>query len=415
MKITINKRRTVLVLLLSMCYGVITGQTNAYLSQVGKKDSLYSQVLKESRTIYVQLPESYHANPNQKYPVVYILDGEVFLPTLTDVHHYYSGGFMPEMVLVGISNAENRTRDLTTSKITEMYGMPYKEEHGEAKNFLKFIETELIPYVETSYPVTNYRTLIGHSYGGLFTVYSLVHRPKLFANYLAIDPSLDWDDQKLVKEAKAILPQKDLSNKTLFMSLNGQLNMLDETVTIDNVMEDTSDFTIFARSNVGLKQFIQENKQNNLQFTWQFYPKEIHGTIPQPSIKDGMIALFEWFQMENTYAINNPETPIEALEGIIEHRADKLESHFGYAVPPYPEELLNMSGYMNMDMGQLDKSKLYFEKAMEYYPNSANAYDSMADYYEFQKDYTNALKYVSKAYEISGSEYHGERMAKFKM
>jgi len=65
---------------------------------------------------------------------------------------------------------------------------------------------------------------------------------------------------------------------------------------------------------------------------------------------------------------------------------------------------------MNMDMQQLEKAKMYFELAIEYYPKSANAYDSMADYYEAQNDYINALKFVNKAYELSGGEYHKKRI-----
>lgn len=406
--------RTVLYIIIGLVLQhTICAQSN-YLYQVGKNDSVYSNILNEYRDIYVQLPYSYNANSNEKYPVIYILDGDVLLPTVVNVHDFYSGGFMPEMIIVGISNAENRTRDLTTSKITSRRGMPYNEEHGEAKHFLSFIKTELIPHIEDNYPVTNYRTLIGHSYAGLFTIYTLLNEPDLFANYISIDPSLDWDDQKIMKQAKSDFLNKNFHGKGLFMSLGGQLHMQNSDITLENVMQDTSAYTLFARSNIELYQSIEGHKNSSLQFTWQFYPMELHGTIPQPSIKDGLIALFEWFQMENTYAINNPETSIETLEGIIQHRADKLHSRFGYAVPPYPEELLNMSGYMNMEMGQLDKSKMYFEKAIAYYPNSANAYDSLADYYESQKDYKNALKYVTKAYEISGSEYHKERMAEFK-
>ena len=65
---------------------------------------------------------------------------------------------------------------------------------------------------------------------------------------------------------------------------------------------------------------------------------------------------------------------------------------------------------MNMDMQQPEKAKMYFELAIKYYPGSANAYDSIADYYEAQKDDANALKYVAKAFEISGDEYYKERM-----
>ncbi|WP_372793667.1 tetratricopeptide repeat protein, partial [Lutibacter sp.] len=131
-----------------------------------------------------------------------------------------------------------------------------------------------------------------------------------------------------------------------------------------------------------------------------------------PSIMDGLLSIFEWYQMENTYKINSFNTPKEELFRIIKNRAKKLKNHFGYSVPPYPEELLNMSGYMNMDMQQPEKAKMHFEQAIEYYPNSPNAYDSMADYYESQNDYINAIKYVSKAYDLSGNKSYKERLIK---
>lgn len=218
------------------------------LRKVGVLDSLYSKTLNESREIYIQLPANYSSENNQKYPVVYILDGEVFLLTATNVLDFYSGGFMPEMVLIGISNSKNRMRDLTTSSIKTLYGRPFNQKNGEAANFIKFIEDELIPFVEEKYPVTNYRTIIGHSYGGLFAIYSLLNHPNLFANYLAIDPSLDWDNQYLVKQATTLLSSRSYKGKSLFMSLGGQLHMQDPGVTIDNVMEDSSEFTTFARS-----------------------------------------------------------------------------------------------------------------------------------------------------------------------
>ena len=118
--------------------------------------------------------------------------------------------------------------------------------------------------------------------------------------------------------------------------------------------------------------------------------------------------------MENTDKINSFETPKDELFSIIKYRENKLKEHFGYSEPPYPEELLNMSGYMNMDMQQPEKAKMYFELAIEYYPESANAYDSMAEYYEAQSDFTNAIKYATKAFEISGSEDHKKRIEDLK-
>jgi len=407
-----NGLSNLLIIALIACFPQLVkaqaNQNQQYLQKVGVLDSLYSEILEESRKFYVQIPAGYNSEKDQKYPVAFILDGEIFLPTVNDVQNYYSGGFTPEMVLVGIANDKSRVRDLTTSAITTNYGMPFIEKNGEAENFRKFMENELIPFIESKYPVTNYRTLIGHSYGGLFTISTLIHQPDLFANYLAIDPSLDWDDQQLLKQTQNSQPV-ELEGKALFMAMSGQLQMRDPTITIDNLMQDTSDFTLFSRSNVQFSNLLKE-KGKGLNSYRKFYPKDIHGTVPLPSMLDGMLALFQWYQMEQTDKFNSPDTPKDELYEIVKYRAKKLETHFGYAVPPYPEELMNMSGYMNLDMEQPDKAKMFFELAAEYYPTSANAFDSLADYYESQNDYANALKAVTKAYALSGSDYHRERM-----
>ncbi|WP_339834875.1 alpha/beta hydrolase-fold protein [uncultured Flavobacterium sp.] len=389
-------------------------QENQFLQKVGTLDSLYSESLKEYREVYIQLPASYDPKKKEKYPVVYILDGEVFLPTVNNVQDFYSGGFTPEMVLVGISNAHNRTRDLTTSKITEKYGIPFKEENGGAENFSKFIETELIPFIEKKYPVTNFRTLIGHSYGGLFSIYTFINHSYLFSNYLAIDPSLDWDDQKLLKEAKEKLSSQNYKGKSLFISLSGQLHLQNPKVTIENVMHDTSDFTLFSRSNIAFSNMVEQNKNIELTFRWKFYPKDLHGTVPFPSIMDGLIFGFEWYQMENTDKFNSPSTSKEELFKIINYRAKKLKNYFGYSTPPYPVDLLNALGYMSLDMEQLEKSKMFFEFAIEFFPNNPNTYDSMSEYYERVRDYNNAIKFATKAYEINQSDYYRKRIETLK-
>lgn len=402
------------IILTTLLFSQHSQAQSDYLIHVGMKDSLNSTVLGESREFYVDFPDSYVEGSDTKYPVVYILDGDVMLNALHTVHSYYSGGFMPEMILIGISNADNRVRDLTTSELSERRGQAYNQENGGAEKFTDFIQSELIPFVEDKYPVTNYRTLIGHSYGGLFTVNMLLKHTDAFENYLAIDPSMDWDQQKLLQESKAILSQNRFLGKSLFVSLGGQLHMADTDITIDNVMKDTTEFTLFSRSIIELSKIAEAHKENGLNFYWKFYPNDLHGTIPLPSIMDGLLQIFTWFQMEDINKFNDPETPKEVLYEIIKRREAKLKSHFGYAVAPYPNFLFNMSGYMSMDMGKPEKALMYFQLNTEYFPNDANAYDSLADYYEAQKDTENALKNVTKAYELSGSDYHKKRIDELK-
>ncbi|HAA11237.1 MAG TPA: esterase [Cytophagales bacterium] len=389
-------------------------QSPAYLSQVGIPDSIYSEVLQESRTYWVHYPPGYQPESSEKYPVAILLDGEVWLPTLAAVHEFYSGGFMPEMILVGISNAENRTRDLTPTHIDTKYGFPFTEPNGGAEEFGTFLSKELIPHLESRYPITNYRTLIGHSYGGLFTTFMLLYYPEVFANYVAIDPSLDWDGQAMLKYAEANWDALPVEGKALYVALSGQLHMQDPTVTLDNVMEDASDFTLFPRSILAFGQVAAAAEQAGFRYSQQFFAHDLHGTIPVPAIRQGLMEVFEWFQMEQTDKFNSFETPAAELAEIVRYRADKLERHFGYPVPPYPEDLMNMSGYMSLEMGQAEKAKMFFELGLQYFPQSANTYDSMADYYEQKGDLDQALENVTRAFEISGSDYHRERLESLK-
>lgn len=407
----------VLIIIFSILFFSLTQKADAqktHIIEMGIIDSLYSDILNESREIYIHLPESFDESSKRKYPVIYVLDGEVILKAAATVYDFYWGGYMPEMVIIGISNNKNRTRDLTTSEVEFRRGAAFNQETGGAENFTAFIEKELIPYVEKNYPVTGYRTLIGHSYAGLFTISALINHPNLFENFLAIDPSLDWDNQKLLKQSKEILNQESFKGKSIFLTLGGQLHMQNSEINIENVMEDTSEYTLFARSNIEFFSAAKNNSQSGLNIGWKYYPQDLHGTVPLPSILDGLVFLFDWFQMEDTDKINNPETPLDELLQVIRKREQKLKEHFSYFVPPYDEGLLNMLGYMYMEMEQLQKSLAIFLLGVEYFPSSANAYDSLADYYVAQGDFKNALINETRAFEISGSEYHRERMEEFR-
>jgi len=361
-----------------------TGQAT-YLDIVGTRDSLFSNTLEEQRIFWVQLPENFNPESKQLYPVVYVLDGAVHLQAVSTVLSYNWGGFMPEMIIIGISNRNNRTRDLTTSEIQTRRGAAYNQETGGAENFTLFIEKELIPYVEASYPATTYRTLIGHSYAGLFTINMLMNHSDLFNNYIAIDPSLDWDNQKLLKHSRELLSTGDFNGKSLFMSLSGQLHMQNSDITIENVMQDSSDYTLFARSIIDFSNAIKENPKCGLNFHWEFYEKDLHGTVSLPSILDGLKFLFEWYPIENTDMFNSPDTPLDELIQIIRNREHKLKDHFGYFVPPFDEELLIMLGYMNLEWGQAQKSLAFFQLALEYYPDSAEALKNIEELQEKSK------------------------------
>ena len=153
-------------------------------------------------------------------------------------------------------------------------------------------------------------------------------------------------------------------------------------------------------------------KKSGLNFSWKIYPEDLHGTVPLPSIRDGLIFLFDWFQFKNPPKYNNPETTVEEIEQLLNEQEKIYLENYGYTVPPMVEELFIGYGYMNMQMGAPKKAKLFFEMGVKYYPKSANAFDSLAEYYEAQEDYPNAIKNMKRAFELSKNDTHKERLEK---
>jgi predicted alpha/beta superfamily hydrolase len=168
--------------------------------------------------LLIATPADY-ATSGKKYPIVYMLDADYsFALTRNVVQHFAERGKLPQMILVAIAYPgaaddmevyySNRKRDYTPSasmavgySATQGRGEDGQNGQGGADHFRTFIADELVPYMEAHYPVSNDRTFIGHSYGGLFGTYVLLTQPELFDRYVIISPSL-WFDNGLMLRAE---------------------------------------------------------------------------------------------------------------------------------------------------------------------------------------------------------------------
>jgi uncharacterized protein len=165
----------------------------------------------------------------------------ILLQELIQQLSYASGNtVLPEMIVVGILNTD-RTRDLTpTHSTSSAFGQTPEmlKNSGGADNFLAFIEKELMPYIDTTYPVAPYKMLVGHSFGGLFAMHTLLNKPQLFNSYIAIDPSLWWDDQALAKKAITALQQNAFPAKPFYLAIANVLKTKDD---IKKIEKDTTE------------------------------------------------------------------------------------------------------------------------------------------------------------------------------
>jgi len=161
-----------------------------------------SRVMEESRVINVYLPPDHAANPDRAYPVLYMPDGGVLedFPYIANtIDAKIRSGEIDAVVLVGIENTDRR-RDMAgpTSVARDREIAPTA---GGSGDFRRFIATELMPEIRSRYRVTGESGIIGESAAGLFIVETFFLEPELFDIYIAISPSIWWDDEGLVRHA----------------------------------------------------------------------------------------------------------------------------------------------------------------------------------------------------------------------
>jgi len=346
---------------------------------IGSVDTVYSAILKEKRAVYIHVPGG---GKNERYPVLYILDGE---------DHFYSAvgivkqmaGVIPDMIVVGITNTL-RERDLTPTPVKG------NNTAGGGEAFLKFIEKELIPYVDSKYPAAPYRVFSGHSLGGLTVVNALVNHTAMFNAYIAIDPSLWWDNKKLLKQAQQQLGSIDLSKRSLFIAI---ANNMPPGVDTNSVMRDTlNPNTQVTRSVLPFVKALKETNPKGLRWNYKFYSNEQHGTVELNAEYDALRYLFNYYWFRTSRFDGHPEIdPDSALNAHYRN----ISEHFGYKVLP-SESIVNSLAYSCWGQKPKLALRLFLQNTTNY-PQSANAFDSLGDDYAGSNEKQKAIDAYTKS------------------
>ena len=378
------------VLLTTICIGAFA-QTEENIT-IGKKTTIYSNILKENRKIRIYNPAQTAAMPvtDKRYPVVYVLDGDAhFLSTIGVIQQLSQANgnsILPEMIVVGIENT-NRLRDLTPSVVTS-------DNKGKVNPFVNFLETELMPYVEKNYNTAPYRLLVGHSLGGLTAIDILTNSPKLFNAYIAIDPSMWYNDEKFLNNAISQLPKENLQGTRLFI---GTANTMPRGMTLAKLGKDKSPETQHIRSIFKLDSFIKRNSKTGLKYLLKYYENESHVSVPMISEYDGLRFIFDYYLIDITEKDFKDST--SAIATKYKQHYNKISKEMGYKNAP-PEVFINYLGYDAMMKKQYNRAEALFQLNMENYPNSNKVHGSYADYLISKRDTLNAITYYKKALAI---------------
>ena len=201
-------------------------------------------------------------------------------------------GKIDDAILIGITINGNlkdwniqRTLDFTPSKY-DIEKMGFEMQAGRGKNsitlntnntggadvFIEFIETKVFKLIEQKYPnIVDNRTLIGHSYGGLFSFYTIQKKPELFSNFIIISPSLWWNKSELLK-------------KELFTEFkeNGIANSI-------YLCYGNAESKLITKSNVEMDIILSGLQKEQLDYNFKVFKDANHNSILSQGIYDGLL------------------------------------------------------------------------------------------------------------------------------
>lgn len=240
---------------------------------VGETFTIDSKILGEIRRINVYLPPAYSEPAGSRLPVLYMPDGglaEDFLHIAGLVQVSTGNGTMRPFMLVGIENTQRRrdlsgpTENAEDKKIAPVVG-------GSAK-FRHFLREELMPQVKQRYRTTEEAAIVGESLAGFFVVETFLLEPDLFGTYIAFDPSVWWNDQKLVKSACEPLSKRPALKATVYFASSG---------------EDIAEATQRLADALG------KCAPSGVQWHYEKMPEEKHSTIYHPAALRAFRAVFK--------------------------------------------------------------------------------------------------------------------------
>lgn len=206
----------------------------------------YSEFVKDTFYIDIQLPKEYKENPDKKYPTLVFVDGNFYFPVMAPIFHQYEKtGLLEPFIVVGIGYKSMKTMDsLRARDYLFPKALPSDElkADGGGQNFYNYIAKELLPKIDSEFRTDMAdRTLLGHSFGGYFVLFSLLNQSAKQTNdfkyFISASPTLWYNGFYLNK-----LPEQLLTNEKklgLYLSVGA---LEDSTWAVDPVKNLTQEF-----------------------------------------------------------------------------------------------------------------------------------------------------------------------------
>ncbi|MSP85280.1 MAG: alpha/beta hydrolase [Flavobacteriaceae bacterium] len=336
-------------------------------------DTIISQKLKEDREFSVSLPDSYSKNKTNKYPVLFLLDGDYLLDPFQGAINYgaYWDDF-PEVIIVAISQNKKDERYSDCTFNTET-GLP----EGKGKNFFEFIGQELLPFIEKSYRIAPFRIIAGHDVTAGFLNFYLYKDKPIFNAYISLSPELPTQMEEIIPQRLLVLNQPIFYYHAI---AGGDIKLNKERV-------------------IQLDSVLATIKKPNLNYLFDNFKGASHYSLVLQAIPNALYHIFGIYQPITVTEYNEKIAILPS--GQVDYLNKKYETI---------EKLLALKTRIRFNdfkaiESAIIKNKVYDEfrelsnLAEKQYPKSMLANYELALMYEYTGEFLKARKYYQAAYE----------------
>jgi predicted alpha/beta superfamily hydrolase len=334
-------------------------------------ESLESKKLKEKRDFTVVLPQNYESNPEKKYPVLVLLDGDYLLNPFEGILKY--GNYwddLPEMIIVSIFQGQNEAR--YSDSEFDQGGFP----GGSGANFFEFLGMELLPYVEKKYRTQPFRVIAGHdTTAGFLNTYLYKDNP-VFNGYISLAPEMALDMEKRVAERLALI------TKPIFYY---------QAVAEGDDQKTKDKF-------IALNQNIRAISNPKFKYSSEEILKTTHYSMVAQAIPSALYFIFDGYQ---PISMTEFQTKIIKLDkGYAQYLIDKytnLQEKLTLDIKPRLSDFKAIEAAIlkNKAYPELQELSKYAEK---HYPKTTLSVYHQALYYEKMGEFKKAVKEYKKAF-----------------
>ena len=241
---------------------------------IGTTLTIDSEVLESSRNVAVYLPFGYEQR-EENWPVVYLVDGGVeqdFIPVAGFAALATLSGQYEEFILVGIETVDRR-HELTTPS-TVAFDVENLPTNGGADEFRTYIREEVQPLIDDTYRTSGENAILGESLAGFFIVDTFLRAPSSFDHYIAVSPSVWWEERALTLSAAGYLAAEEFpANRSIYLTAADEEDILDGLEPLVQALED--------------------HGREDLRWRFDPMPEEHHHTIYHPATLKALRWLFE--------------------------------------------------------------------------------------------------------------------------